>query len=154
MGNYARNEVLLTMENSRLPGSMDSSSGLPKSSCCLKYQGQGLWALCPGQSLQFRLEAGSSAASPYTHHCVGTQLLKLTWPHRRRGWLPSSPSSNTSRRQGQLQCQPTSQKTHMFYVFKKLTFTMLLFREDTERVRRRGRKETSHLRNEDFNIKL
>lgn len=45
-------------------GSMDSSSGLPKSSCCLKYQGQGLSALCPGQSHQFRWEQGSVLPAP------------------------------------------------------------------------------------------
>lgn len=43
-------------------------------------------------------------------------------------------SSNISRRQGQLQCQPTCQKIHInFYTLKKLTFIMLLFREETER---------------------
>lgn len=111
-----------------IPGSMDSSAGLPKSSCCLKHQGQGLSSVSrtepPVQCGQLLLP--SLWGDTVTQTDPTTQDKELV--------ALQSLSPNISRRQGQLQRQPTCQKTHIkFYALKKLTFIMLLFREETER---------------------
>lgn len=73
--NYARNEDLLTMENTSLfsPASMDRSPGLPKSSCSLEYQGQRDSQLC-SHDMESSVQMGAwpSVASSCSHNYVET----------------------------------------------------------------------------------